>query len=46
MYVNQTKLMHQLILITNTFLRLIDKYKKKTHACHPIGKGINKAVKK
>ena len=40
------KFAHQLILLTNTFLDLVIKRKKKTHACHATERVTNKKVKK
>ena len=41
-----TKLMYQLILFTNAFLRLVDKYEKKAHVCHLIGKSVSEAIRR
>ena len=39
------KLMHELILFTSVFLRLVDKYKEKNHIYHYIGRALNEAIK-
>ena len=46
MNADQVKLAHQLILVTNVFLFLIDKHKKKTYACHSTSRAISEAVKR
>ena len=45
MSADSAKLAYQLILLTNTFLRLIDEFDKKTYTCHLIDKAVSKAVK-
>ena len=37
--------MYQLILVTNAFLRLIDKREEKTHICYPIRRAVSKAIR-
>ena len=45
MSANQAKFAHQLILVLNAFLHLVDKRKEKAHACHLIGKAVSEVVK-
>ena len=45
MSADQAKFAHQLILVTNPFLRPVDEREEKTHTRHPIGKAVNKAVR-
>ena len=44
MSADQTKLAHQLILVTNAFLRPVDEREEKTHAHYPIGRAVSEAV--
>ena len=46
MSINQAKLTHQLILVTNVFLRLINKRKKKAHVDYSIAKAVSETVRK
>ena len=45
MSANQTKLAHQLILVTNAFLHPINKREEKTYAHHPFSQGVSKATR-
>lgn len=44
MSVDQGKLVHQLIIVTNAFLRLINKREEKVYACHPIGTPMSEVI--
>ena len=45
MSADQVKLVYQLILVTNAFLRPVNKREKETHARHPIARAVSKAVR-
>ena len=46
MNANQTKLAHELILVTIAFLRLVNKRKEKAYACHLIIRAVSEMVKR
>ena len=42
---DQAKLVHQLILIANVFLHLVDEGKEKVYAHYPISRAVSQAVR-
>ena len=46
MSANQAKLAHQLIVVTNIFLRPVDEHEEKAHTRHPIGRAVIEAVRR
>ena len=45
MSADQAKLAHQLIAVTNVFLRPVDHHEMKAHAYHPISRAVSEMVK-